>query len=335
MAIYNFENDDFAKVEETSFSNEGILERKHLQATLKKQIQVVSPNCLVISEEFSEWFGSQRKIDLLAIDKEANLVVIELKRTETGEHMELQSLRYAAMVSTLTFRRAVEIYQKYLSDIGRDENAETNLLEFLGWDEPQEDDFATDVRIVLVSSNFSKELTTSVMWLNERNLDIRCVRLIPYRFEGKILVNVQQVIPLPEAQSYQVKIRQKSEERREARRSLRDYTQYKFEGSVYNKRKLVLAVVKSWISTNNPNTLSDLLVAFPQETRRGGMFVTVSEAKEIYERQGIERHFLGDDEIIIFSDSTQYALSNQWGKGNIEKLLSQAKKLGFVIEETS
>ena len=65
------------------------------------------------------------------------------------------------------------------------------------------------------------------------------------------------------------------------------------------------------------------------------MFVTVSEAKEIYERQGIERHFLGDDEIIIFSDSTQFALSNQWGKGNIEKLLSQAKKLGFVIEETS
>jgi len=30
-------------------------------------------------------------------------VAIELKRTEDGGHMELQSTRYAAMVSTMTF----------------------------------------------------------------------------------------------------------------------------------------------------------------------------------------------------------------------------------------
>ena len=89
--------------------------------------------------------------------------------------MELQALRYAAMVSTLTFSRAVEIYQKYLNSIGVELNAENSLLEFLGWEEPQEDDFALDVRIVLVSSDFSKELTTSVMWLNERNIEYRCV----------------------------------------------------------------------------------------------------------------------------------------------------------------
>ena len=161
MAIYSFNDYELKKINLTTFNNEGILERQHLQAAIKRQIDVVSPNCLVISEEFAEWTGSQRRIDLLAIDKEANLVVIELKRTETGEHMELQSLRYAAMVSTLTFSRAVEIYQKYLSSIQSELNPEVSLLEFLGWEEPQEDDFALDVRIVLVSSDFSKELTTS------------------------------------------------------------------------------------------------------------------------------------------------------------------------------
>lgn len=335
MAIYSFNNNSLRKVETTTFNSEGILERQHLQSALKDQIEIIAPNTLVISEEFSEWSRSQRRIDLLAIDKKGNLVVIELKRNETGEHMELQALRYAAMVSTLTFNRTVEIYQKHLISIGSNEKADNKLLEFLNWEEPQEDDFAFDVRIILVSSDFSKELTTSVMWLNERNLDIRCVRLIPYKYQDQILVDVQQIIPLPEAESYQIKIKQQSEERREARKSSKDYTRYLLEGIAYNKRKLVLAVIQHWVKENTPNTLSELLGAFPQEIRSGGIFVPVNEAKEIYSRQGIYRHFLAEDEIIQFPDSTQYAISNQWGKGNMQKFLNQAKKIGYEIEETS
>jgi hypothetical protein len=56
----------------------------------------------VIAEEFSEWEDSRRRIDLLGGDRDGNLVVIELKRTEDGGHMELQAIRYAAMVSALT-----------------------------------------------------------------------------------------------------------------------------------------------------------------------------------------------------------------------------------------
>ena len=286
MPIYSLNDNNLQKINSTTFNSEGILERQHLQSALKRQIDVVSPNSLVISEEFAEWTGSQRRIDLLAIDKEANLVVIELKRSETGEHMELQALRYAAMVSTLTFSRAVEIYQKYLNLIGSEGSAENSLLEFLGWEEPQEDDFALDVRIVLVSSDFSKELTTSVMWLNERNIDIRCVRFTPYKYQNQMLIDVQQIIPLPEAESYQVKIKQQSEERREARKSSKDYMRYQFRGNDYNKRKLVLSVVQCWIKENNPKNISELLVAFPQEIRSGGMFVPVNEAEEIYIRQG-------------------------------------------------
>jgi hypothetical protein len=335
MAIYSFSDNILQKVETTTFNTEKILERQHLQAAIKHQIDIIAPNCLVISEEFSEWSGSQRRIDLLAIDKEGNLVVIELKRTETGEQMELQALRYAAMVSTLTFSRATEIYQKYLLSNGSEDVAENKLLEFLGWEEPQEDNFALDVRIILVSADFSKELTTSVMWLNERNLDIRCVRLIPYKHQEQILVDVQQIIPLPEVQSYQIKIKQQSEERREARKSSKDYTRYLFHGDSFNKRKLVLAVIRHWVEGNKPKNISELLQAFPQDIRSGGLFVPELEAKEIYNRQGIYRHFLGDDEVLEFIDSTRYAISNQWGKGNIEKFIGQAKNLGYEIDETS
>lgn len=63
--------------------------------------------------------------------------------------------------------------------------------------------------------------------------------------------------------------------------------------------------------------------------------VRIVAIPHIYNRQDIYRHFLGDGEILEFSNSTAYAISNQWGKGNIEKFINQAKKLGYEIEETS
>lgn len=341
MPIYHFENNKLHSVNRTSFSAEGILERKNLQSALKKQIEIIDSNCLVIAEEFSEWSGSQRRIDLLAIDTQANLVVIELKRTETGEHMELQAIRYASMVSTLTFKRATEIYQNFLNDNNVEEDAESKILSFLGWEEGEEDDFALDTRIILVSSNFSKELTTSVMWLNSKDIDIKCVRLIPYNDNGKIIIDIQQIIPLPEAESYQIKIKQQTEERREAKKTSRDYTKYIFKDQTYNKRKLVLAVIKDWVSQNVPNSLADLQKTFPNNLRTGGknlrggnLYATLQEALEVYDRQGIHRYFTGKNEILTFEGEGDFAISNQWGKGNIERFIFHAKSVGYEIEET-
>jgi hypothetical protein len=209
MPIFEITRESIRKITETSFNASGIKERSDLQRLLRHQIEVISPETLVVSEEFGEWEDSSRRIDLLGIDHDANLVVIELKRTEDGGHMELQAIRYAAMVSAITFEKVVDIYATYLKRIGKEIDARISILEFLGWEGPDEDRFAQDVRIVLASAKFSKELTTAVMWLNDRSLDIRCVRMQPYEDNGRLLIDVQQVIPLPEAAEYQVQIREK------------------------------------------------------------------------------------------------------------------------------
>ncbi len=335
MAILQSNQTSFTPLERTGFFEEGIRERQHLQSALKSNISVIAPDCRIIAEEFSEWSEGSRRIDLLAVDRNANLVVIELKRDETGFHMELQAIRYASMVSTLTFSRAVEIYQKYLQSISSSLDAEVDLLQFLGWEEAKPEDFAADVRLILVASNFSKELTTSVMWLRQFDLDIRCVRLIPYRLENHVLVDVQQIIPLPEAESYQIKVRQQSEERREARRTARDYTRYVVRNVEYNKRKLVLAVIQTWFQENNPPTFNDLLNAFPQSLHGGSLFVPERDAWEIMKRQGKDRHFLGDNELIRFDSGESYAISNQWGAGNLKRFIDHAKELGYDIREST
>src|SRR5690606_34890132 len=99
-----------AQVTRTTFSELGLQERRDIQAVLKSRIDVVSPDTLVVAEEFGDWEDSKRRIDLLGIDKNANLVVIELKRTEDGGHMELIVIRYSSILFILTFSRFLHFY---------------------------------------------------------------------------------------------------------------------------------------------------------------------------------------------------------------------------------
>lgn len=217
MTLFEIQLGGLEPIEETTFARVGVKERADLQRLLRSQIEIVSPGTLVIAEEFSDWEDSRRRIDLLGVDQTGKLVVIELKRNEDGEEMELQAIRYAAMVSTMTFEKAVDVYGGFLTKTVDRRDPREALLSFLGWFEPNEDLFAQDVRIVLVSADFSREVTSAVMWLNERDLDIRCVRIKPYRNGEKLLVDVQQVIPLPEAAEYQVRIREKERKERQGR----------------------------------------------------------------------------------------------------------------------
>jgi hypothetical protein len=44
----------------------------------------------------------------------------------------------------------------------------------------------------LVSAGFDTQITTTVLWLNDVfGMDIRCIRLTPYKVDGRLLLDVQ------------------------------------------------------------------------------------------------------------------------------------------------
>jgi hypothetical protein len=219
MAIFRITDSSIEKVEETTFAREKLLERKDLQRRLKANISVLSPDLMVIGEEFGDWEDSSRRIDLLCLDKDAHLVVVELKRTEDGGHMELQAVRYAAMVSSMTFDQLVGTHARFLGGENSQERAQSAIINFLGLESPSEARLSEEVRIILVSADFSIELTTTVLWLNKVGLDITCIRLKPYNLDGQVLMDIQQLIPLPEAEEYETKIRAQQQENRLAETS--------------------------------------------------------------------------------------------------------------------
>ena len=80
------------------------------------------------------------------------------------------------------------------------------------------DDIYTDApRIVLVSEGFSRELTTSVLWLNDNGLDITCIQLQPYRNGKELLVESSQIVPVPGTEELLVQAQGKRSETRESR----------------------------------------------------------------------------------------------------------------------
>src|ERR1035441_3063767 len=103
MPIFEITHDAITPVPMTTFESEGITERADLQRLLRSNIGAVVPECFVLAEEYAEWADAKRRIDLLCIDSDANLVVVELKRTEDAGQADLQAIRYAAMISLMTF----------------------------------------------------------------------------------------------------------------------------------------------------------------------------------------------------------------------------------------
>ena len=236
MAIYTLDMDmdmdmdmdsvSLAVVAPSQFAALGVKEREHLQRALQDNIEVIAPGTMVLAEEFGEWEDARRRIDLLCLDKDRQLVVVELKRTDDGGHLELQALRYAAMVSAMTFQQAVAAHATHLAKKGMDSDAaEARIREFL--DAPEGPvTLSSAVRIVLAAAGFSREITTTVLWLNSQGLDVICVRIQPLRVGNQFAIDVQQVIPLPEAQAYQVAIRDKANQQVKAEASGRDFTKY-------------------------------------------------------------------------------------------------------------
>jgi len=303
MPIYEILPDAFRKVDETSFAQERVRERGDLQRLLRAEIGVIAPDAMVIAEEFGEWDDSKRRVDLLAIDKDANLIVIELKRTDDAGHGELQAIRYAGMLSTMTFDQAVDAHAHMLRKPR--EAAESNILSFLGWTDAQEEAFGQDVRVILVSAEFSKELTTSVMWLNDHDIDIRCIRLKPYRLDGRLLVDVQQIIPLPEAAEYQVHLRKKEQEERRTRAERHDLRE-KFWSSLLDRARTktllhanISPSIHSWISATAGMRGLGLNYVVLQHESRVELYISrgpAEESKAIFdalfaEKESVEKAF--------------------------------------------
>jgi hypothetical protein len=108
----------------------------------------------------------------------------------------------------------------------------------------------------------------------------------------------------------------------------RNTEKLKFNGELYGKGKLVLAVVKKYISDNPKATLTKLKEVFPDSLQpRYGVVQEIGKAKKLSEDR--DRFFFKPEDLIKVGDK-KIAVCNQFGSHNLP--LKHFKSMGFIIK---
>ena len=203
-----------SKLDEKTFTELGFREKEHLQEWLANNPEALGEDLLILQKEFHDFNDTNERLDLLGVDKQGSLVVIENKLDDTGKDVTWQVLKYASYCSTLKKEQIRKIYQNFLDKQGKDEDAEENLIDFFSTDNFKEISLNSGQtqRIILVAGSFRKEVTSTVLWLMNYKLRIQCFKVTPYQFEDDLFLNIEQIIPMKDAEDYTISMADKTQD---------------------------------------------------------------------------------------------------------------------------
>jgi hypothetical protein len=202
------------RLEMKTFTELGFREREHLQEWISKDPDCLGEELLIIQKEFDGFLDTRERLDLLAIDKQGNLVIIENKLDDSGRDVTWQVLKYASYCSSLSKDDIRSIFQKHLNYTGVQASAEEMLADFLEKEDFEEVQLnqGTAQRIIMIAATFRKEVTSTVLWLMNFNIRIQCFKVTPYELEDQIFLNFDQILPVKDAQEYIISMASKVQE---------------------------------------------------------------------------------------------------------------------------
>lgn len=238
------------KVSERTFSELGFKEREHLQEWIVHDPGALGEELLIIQKEFDGFNDTNERLDILALDKQGNLVVIENKLDDSGKNVVWQVLKYAAYCSTLSKSEIREIYQQYLDKFAHGENAEENIVRFYNDTDFEELNLnkGSSQRIMLVARDFRKEVTSTVLWLLNYKLRLQCFKVTPFADdENNIFITFNQIIPLIDAEEFMISMAEKTQEDI----SLQEYSKQRYDVRIAFWKELLNALKQKGSSLFN------------------------------------------------------------------------------------
>ena len=216
----NPDNHDSEAITEVDFAQLGFQERRDIQEWVAANPGILGEDLLIIGKEFSGFDRTNERLDLLAVDEDGRLVIIELKRDDTGADAHWQAIKYASYLRRVGLENIVGMLADY-AKVSKEE-AGNRLVKHLDTDDLN--GLNNDQRIILASHRFAPEVTSAALWLNDKapgdNL-ITCIQLTPYRDmeTDSLYIQANRIIPVPGAEDYMIGISSVQDERVMARTS--------------------------------------------------------------------------------------------------------------------
>lgn len=221
MYLIDREKNRILKLKQKSFSELKFRERDHLQEWIANDPSSLGEELLIIQKEFNGFNDTNERLDLLALDKQGNLVIIENKLDDSGKDVTWQVIKYASYCASLTKQDIVNIYQAYL---GTSANAQEKISEFFDNRELSEillNQGLNSQRLFLVAANFRKEVTSTVLWLMNFKIRIQCFKVTPFSNDQQLFLNVEQILPTKDTEDFVISIATKAQEEIEVQETLK------------------------------------------------------------------------------------------------------------------
>ena len=115
----------------------------------------------------------------------------------------------------------------------------------------------------------------------------------------------------------------------------KDFTKYLYNGKMYGKGRLVLAVVNDYVMDNPGITYDRLKDVFPDYLNGSlGVFSLRSDVEKRFALKPNKHHFLKPSEIIKLEDC-EIAVCVDWDVVKIQKFLEIARSHGITIDVTA
>ncbi len=114
---------------EIEFADLGFQERRDIQEWVAKNPGILGDELLIIGKEFSGFDRTNERLDLLAVAVDGKLVVIELKRDDSGSDVHWQAIKYASYLHRVDTEGIIGMLASY-AEVSH-EDAENRLLQHL------------------------------------------------------------------------------------------------------------------------------------------------------------------------------------------------------------
>jgi hypothetical protein len=144
----------------TNLKQEGRTEPYDLEPWLESNPEIIGADIVIIGRQVMSKSGP---IDLLGIDKDGNLIIIELKRDKLPREALAQAIDYASDVSEWSIEKIAEVCSTYskkpLDDVLNERFPDIDLENI---------NINTAQRIVLIGFSVESSLERMIEWLSDR-----------------------------------------------------------------------------------------------------------------------------------------------------------------------
>lgn len=193
--------------EPISLAEAGLKEREHLQEWVLANPEILGPDVLIVTSEFDRWMSragrEPDRLDVLGLDSGGRLVVAELKRDRAPDFTTMQAINYAARASRFDLDELAEAYLDFRRGSAEaPATADESLAALRAHAPGLSSETLRNPRIVLVAGDFPAAVTSAVVWLSERDIDLTLVQVRAYRWADTHAITVSRLWPVPDAEEY-------------------------------------------------------------------------------------------------------------------------------------